>query len=576
MKIFQIIFFSSLTFYFSKQLHSQTTRIGFSWLGGNYYTTLTSSQIPYGNCGNLTVTVSCPNQFRKATVGTPYNNTGAYFPADNTIPNNSIPITLTFSQPVSNLRIRFIDLDENVGNYGQPEESVSNFSISPSSVTNLNLGVNNIYLTNGNVTPEDNNPNYNNNDASGWANWIGTLSSISFNYNRPAPLYGLIIDSIYVDCPVSCNLQTNLGSDQTLCNGQSTSLNATQVNATSYLWNTGSTASSINVSNPGTYWVTISNSNCNVSDTINIAAINLPSNFLGSDTILCPNTSYLLQSSLTGTYSYLWSTGETTSNISVSQPGLYWLKVSNGNCFAIDSINVQWENLNLLPVLSNYFICGFEEIEIDAASNQVTAYLWNTGSTLSSIVINTPGSYWVDRYVNNCIVRSNVLVQNSENSNLTFTINECSGNSIVIGGIKSDAISYNWNNGKSTPTIVVNSSGNYVLSYLNNCGVSTETYLIDFKNCYCNLFVPNTFTPDEDEFNQEFFIKSDCVFSEFHLEIYNRWGEIVFESFDEIAFWDGYYGYEKAPDGVYTYKVQYRHTFSNDEFKLTGHINLIR
>jgi gliding motility-associated-like protein len=88
------------------------------------------------------------------------------------------------------------------------------------------------------------------------------------------------------------------------------------------------------------------------------------------------------------------------------------------------------------------------------------------------------------------------------------------------------------------------------------------------------VYVPNTFTPDNNRFNNTF-SASTINISELNVWIYNRWGEVVFSS-DRVDFsWDGTYGGLVCPDGTYTYKIKYV-TNSGIEETLLGHINLIK
>jgi gliding motility-associated-like protein len=184
-------------------IKGQTIQSGMSWLTTNSATTSTSPNYPTTNCGKINYSINCSKPFKRTNNGAPYSNNCLIFPSDISISNTFLTMTITFNQPVNNLKIRFIDLDENVSGFSQPEESISQINPAPSSVTPLGGTINPIFLSGGIVTPFDNNPNFNNNDASGWVNWTGSLSSVSFRYNRPGELYGLIIDSIYFDCP-SC------------------------------------------------------------------------------------------------------------------------------------------------------------------------------------------------------------------------------------------------------------------------------------------------------------------------------------------------------------------------------------
>jgi gliding motility-associated-like protein len=93
-----------------------------------------------------------------------------------------------------------------------------------------------------------------------------------------------------------------------------------------------------------------------------------------------------------------------------------------------------------------------------------------------------------------------------------------------------------------------------------------------------SVYVPNTFTPDGDEHNNVFqpVFSGDVDPTNFGLLIYNRWGELVFESHDVFAYWDGNYGEYKAQDGVYSYVLTYSASTSNELKTVIGSFSLFR
>lgn len=92
---------------------------------------------------------------------------------------------------------------------------------------------------------------------------------------------------------------------------------------------------------------------------------------------------------------------------------------------------------------------------------------------------------------------------------------------------------------------------------------------------FTTVYVPNTFTPDGNKFNNVF---SPIILdaSYFELRIFNRWGEEVFYSTDPAISWDGTYKNEPAQDGSYTYKLIYREYDGGTNIEINGHLNLIR
>ena len=96
--------------------------------------------------------------------------------------------------------------------------------------------------------------------------------------------------------------------------------------------------------------------------------------------------------------------------------------------------------------------------------------------------------------------------------------------------------------------------------------------------------MPNTFSPDDDTYNQTF----DPVFTSgfdpynYHLTIFNRWGEIVFESYNHEIGWNGTYGgvsggaVFNCQDGTYTWKIKFKARTNGEQIIEIGHVNLIR
>lgn len=94
------------------------------------------------------------------------------------------------------------------------------------------------------------------------------------------------------------------------------------------------------------------------------------------------------------------------------------------------------------------------------------------------------------------------------------------------------------------------------------------------------LYIPNSFTPDGDQNNQVFcpVFYSGYDPQNYEFTIYNRWGEVIFESHNALVGWDGTYGPDAiaAPSGMYTYRILYKNPDLDERKVLTGHVNLLR
>jgi gliding motility-associated-like protein len=91
------------------------------------------------------------------------------------------------------------------------------------------------------------------------------------------------------------------------------------------------------------------------------------------------------------------------------------------------------------------------------------------------------------------------------------------------------------------------------------------------------VYIPNAFTPDADQYNNEWKPEVALQADEWHLIVYNRWGEKIWESYDQDAGWDGFYNGFKAPQGIYSYKINLSSCANEDKFQtLTGHFSLLK
>ena len=113
--------------------------------------------------------------------------------------------------------------------------------------------------------------------------------------------------------------------------------------------------------------------------------------------------------------------------------------------------------------------------------------------------------------------------------------------------------------------------GSYELTAVDAAGCTTSTtfeleydYTSIGEDCPCSVYVPNAITPDGDLVNDVFKVDASCPVIDFHLEIFDRWGRMVFESYDASMHWQaGYEGNETyagyfVQDAVYHYRLTFK------------------
>jgi len=109
----------------------------------------------------------------------------------------------------------------------------------------------------------------------------------------------------------------------------------------------------------------------------------------------------------------------------------------------------------------------------------------------------------------------------------------------------------------------------------NNCSASDSVEVV-IKNAI-TIWIPNVFTPNGDGLNEEFITKMSKGFDDdFELSIFNRWGNLLFESNNFLNGWDGTYGGELVPSGTYVYSISYHDKNQMITIKKNGMLNLLR
>jgi len=349
----------------------------------------------------------------------------------------------------------------------------------------------------------------------------------------------------------------NLGNDTTLCSGQPITLDAGNPGDT-YLWSNGAFTQTIIPTTSGIYWVHVtSNGNCVATDSIHVTFTPLPVVNLGPDQALCNGNTATFDAGNPGD-TYIWSTGANTQTITVSTAGTYWVRVANGTCIGTDTVNVITSlsaSVNLGPDIK---LCNGASIILNAG-NPGMNYLWSNGETTQTINVTTSGTYYINVSSNGCTGSDtvNVVIEPPLTVSLGPDTTICPGDQLVIDAGKGYA-AYSWiPGGESSHLLIITQPGTYGLTVLdsNGCIALTSIWIADF--CPSDLYVPSAFSPTGNGINDLFFAYCENV-AEFHMYIFNRWGQQIFDSEDISQGWDGNYNGEPVPQGTYVYRIDYK------------------
>jgi len=334
---------------------------------------------------------------------------------------------------------------------------------------------------------------------------------------------------------------TIIVNDDAICIGDSAVLTVTiplngQQGGT-YDWTTLGLSTAtvvVNPSNTTDYLVTYTANGCSVTDTSHVLVNQLPDVGFSADTTqgCVPLTITLTPNIVDPNTNYFWTTGLGTYNGNQVNPiftsgGCYDITlVANSNGCINTGFAPQYICVDNIPVASflpteNHFYELTQEMSFLNNSAGADSYLWNFGDDLTSIEFepthlfqNTTGGYMVTL--------------------IAMTTLGCS---------------------------------------------DTATIAIPFQEGIV-YYIPNTFTPDGDNFNQVFepIFFSGYDPNSFNMKIFNRWGEVVFETNDSKVGWDGTHGLvgNAAQEGIYSYHISYKVPSTDERKIVTGHITLLR
>ena len=367
----------------------------------------------------------------------------------------------------------------------------------------------------------------------------------------------------------------SLGKDTTICQSQLLTLTAPLAYPNAfYSWSTGVTTQAINVGSAGKYWLELKDQyGCKNRDTIAVNIQPLPVFYLGQDTTICKGNILVLAATLPNS-SYNWNTGSTGNSIQVSQPGIYWLDATQNTCTARDSINV---TVNIPPVVSignDTTLCENTALILDAGNSGAT-YLWNNKSLSQQFPVSKEGIYWVKVTSNGCSSADTISI--SYNKLPVFTLGPdqliCEGISITLDPRYYNA-SYLWQDGSAGSSYTATKEGVYYVNVTNTCGSTSDT--ITIRKGLCKIKVPNAFTPNNDGANDIFKVSGTESITGFHLQVYDRFGLLIFDTKNKYEGWNGSYKGQAEPSGTYVYIVEYRDRDEKTSNILKGSFILIR
>ena len=318
--------------------------------------------------------------------------------------------------------------------------------------------------------------------------WFFVFSSIAepcFCNSTTIELYNDQNQSAQITGAISLSISTTPASCYNT-NGSIT-INATGGSAPlSYSIDNGVSFQASNLFNgldSGNYPILVKDSNGQTAGSIvSLAALPTPKVSLGSDTTLCTGSTLSLAVPQQAGYTYLWSDNSTGYSYTVTKAGDYSLKVTNQyGCYVSTSINVLFKPTNLFSLGNDTTLCNGRNFQLKPNPSLPGTYLWSNGSTNTFISIKTPGVYWLKITDSGCIKKDSVIINYKGNPQITLgpDTSLCTGQSLLLDASLQGSV-YDWQDGSSSLTFLVNQPGMYSVKVTNGGCDTTVQIKVDY------------------------------------------------------------------------------------------------
>ncbi len=314
-------------------------------------------------------------------------------------------------------------------------------------------------------------------------------------------------------------------------------------------WHNGQQTDTLQARQTGLHWARLSNFDTTVTDSVMI--YRLQDLDLGPDTVICEGEAITLSPNLPRNLTYTWDNGDTTYSRTITQPGTYGVTATGDSCKVRDTIVVRDTSLtiNLGPDTT---LCAGDAYPLSVPESLSAE--WSNGENSATIRVNSPGSYAVQVSNGFCAAADTIQVgyQQAPKATVPPDTSFCKGDTFRLNYQPEYALFRN--DSPAANPLSFTRPGTYAIRISNACGAITGTLNLKERPCPCRVWFPEAFTPGNDNLNEVFRPRYDCRLQNFQLTIYNRWGQLVYQTHDIE---NGWKPDESMPAGVYHWQAVY-------------------
>ena len=201
--------------------------------------------------------------------------------------------------------------------------------------------------------------------------------------------------------------------------------------------------------------------------------------------------------------------------------------------------------------------CNVLTLEIGVEEIYGVNYLWNTGFTGNKTTTTGFGDYWLEMEQNGCKIRDTIRLSATPKPVVSLGVDTsiCKYKPVVLKTTLTNYDSYLWSTGETTPSILITQKGTYYITVTKNLCKAADTIRVLTGDC--DVYIPSAFTPNNDNVNETFGVTDNVAVQYYFMQIYSKWGQLIFKSNDITQKWDGTFKGKKMPTGGYLWMLTY-------------------
>ncbi len=357
---------------------------------------------------------------------------------------------------------------------------------------------------------------------------------------------------------------------------------------TVYSWTGGSTS----VTNTASY-TAVSNGiiTCNYTDycginrsvNFNVTANQNPVVTVNSFTACEANPQTIAATTNTaGAFSYLWTVPTGFANpgnvasFSASKPGIYSVVITNSatGCSSARAFGT----VNITPAMQPLFIqvdtiCkGIVTVPLPLTSVNGINGTWSPAMNNQT----TPTYTFIpDAAVCAFTATMKIVVNSKPETTLGSDRKICKGETVLLDPKPTGAgLNFLWQDGSAAAVYTAAQPGTYAVTVANSCGSASDD--VKLEETVCEIFIPSAFTPNGDGLNDRFQIIGAAYIKDFTMQIFNRWGKIIYETNNPWQGWNGLHAGLQQPAGLYVYRIKFINTQTGEKNMQKGNVILVR